>query len=239
MVAMLMAALVAFRLAMPEVGVQAAASADPLTEVRQTVAAARKALDAYAASGGKAGAPDHPALTWEAMLWAYRDKYPGTGAAAIASAEAVRVLFRAELWDRAHARAGSVGVDDQAWERLATVIYEEGIARKDLPYTIETVSRVERSTTRALNKAAALVVIGRAYRRQGDKEAATRALEAAKAAAPDSLYADEAVGLIYEIAHLSVGLPAPAIDGTTRDGRRVTLADFRGKPVVLVFWGTT
>jgi hypothetical protein len=239
MPATLIATLVALGLAIPYAAPQTAAPGDPVTEARQTVSAARKAMDEYAAAGGKAGAPDHPALTWDATLWAYRDRYPGTDAAAIGTAEAVRVLMRAEFWDRAHARADSVGVDDRAWERLATVIYEEGIARKDLPYTIERLSRVVRDTTSASNKAATLIVVGRAYRRQGDKEAATRSLEAAKAAAPGSPYAEEAEGLIYEIVHLSEGVQAPAIDGTSRDGRRITLTGLRGKPIVLVFWGTT
>jgi hypothetical protein len=218
---------------------QAPAPNAAVTEVRQTLDTARKDIDAYTAAGGTAGAADHPAIKWDAVLWTYREREPHTAAASLATAEAVRLLVRAELWDRAHARAASVGVDDPAWERLAAVIYDEGIARKDLPYTIDTLSRLVQSTTTASNKAAALVIIGRAYRRQNDKDAAVRSLESAKSAAPGSRYGEEAEGLLYEIAHLSVGLQAPAIDGKTRDGRTVTLAALRGKPVVLVFWGTT
>src|SRR5262245_8172263 len=232
-------AALAFGLTVAGPGGQAAAPATPVTQVRETVKAARQAIDAYVAAGGKTAAPDHPALEWDSILWAYREKYPGTDAAAIGTAEAVRLLNGAELWDRAHARIASIGVDDPAWERLAAVIYDEGIARKDLPYTIDTLSRTVQSTTTALNKAAALVVIGRAYRRQNDKAAATAALEAARTAAPGSRYVEEAEGLIYEIAHLSVGLPAPPLEGKTRGGGTVSLARFRGKPVALVFWGTT
>jgi len=47
------------------------------------------------------------------------------------------------------------------------------------------------------------------------------------------------LGLIYEIKFLSVGLPAPAVEGQTRSGRTISLASLRGKAVVLVFWGTT
>src|SRR5690349_5776626 len=72
-----------------------------VTEVRQTRDSARREIDAYTTSGGRAGTPDHPATKWEAALWAYRDRYPGTEAAAIGSAEAVRLLVGAELWDRA------------------------------------------------------------------------------------------------------------------------------------------
>jgi len=217
-----------------------AATPDPaVAEVRQTVDAARKEIDAYTAAGGKAGTDQHPAVMWEARLWAYRDRYPSTRAAASATAEAVRLLVRAGLWDRAHARLESVGLDDPAWERLPAVVYDEGIARKDLPSTIATLSRVAQSTGTPSIKAAALIVVGRAHRRAGDGEAATRALQAAKAAAPGSRYAEEADGIIYEIAYLSIGMVPPAIVATARDGRAVDLAGFRGKAVVLVFWGTT
>ena len=232
-------ALVTAGFAAPALAAQATAPDAAVAEVRQSIDAARKDVEAYKAGGGVPGTADHPAVKWDATLWAYRERYPRGEAAAIATVEAVRLLSRAELWDRAHARTASIDVDDPAWQRLASVIYEEGVARKDLAYTMATLSATAQSTRVPAIKAAALVILGRAYRRQGDKDAATRSLEAAKVAAPATTYAEEADGLIYEIAHLSVGLQAPAIDATTRDGRRVTLADFRGKPVVLVFWGTT
>ena len=210
-----------------------------VAEVRQTIDSARKDVEAYTTAGGRAGAPEHPAVKWDPALWAYRDRYPGTDAAAMGSAEAVRLLVRAELWDRAHARIDSLAADDPAWPRVAPVVYEEGIARKDLPYAIEKLSGVVASTPNAAIKAPLLIVVGRAYRRQGDKDAATRALEAAKSAAPGTPFAEEADGLLYEIARLSIGLPAPPISGRARNGRAISLAALRGKPVVLVFWGTT
>jgi hypothetical protein len=214
--------------------------------VRQAVKDARKELDAFNASGGHADAADHPAIKWADMLWAYRDRDPRGEAAAIGSVEAVRLLVRAELWDSAHARVDALDADDPAWVRLPAVIYDEGIARKDLPSTIERLSAAAARTKTPAIKASALLIVGRAYRRQGDRAAAVQALEAAKAAAPDTPYAEEADGLIYEIAHLSVGLPAPPVSGQPRNlsratskGRAISLAALRGKPVVLVFWGTT
>jgi hypothetical protein len=210
-----------------------------VAEVRQTIDSARKEIEGYKTAGGQAGTPEHPAIKWDAVLWAYRDRYPGSFAAAIASAEAVRQLVRAELWDRAHARVDSLTADDPAWPRIAPVVYDEGIARKDLPYTIEKLSGIAASTSKASIKAPVLVIVARAYRRQGDKDAAIRTLEAVKTAAPGTPDAEEADGLLYEIAHLRVGVPAPPISGTARNGRAVSLAALRGKPVVLVFWGTT
>ena len=210
-----------------------------VAEVRKTLDAARKEIESYKKAGRPAGVADHPALKWDTALWAYRVRYPRSEAAALASAEAVRLLGRAELWDRAHARIASVDFDDPAWQRLATPIYEEGIARQDLPYTIDTLSRAAAATTNPAIRSPILVVLGRAYRRFGDNAAATRSLEAAKSAAPGTPYAEEADGLLYEIKYLSIGLPAPPISGETRNGRAIDLAALRGRPVVLVFWGTT
>jgi hypothetical protein len=212
----------------------------PVAEVRQTAAEARKEMEAYKIAGGAAGTADHPAVKWDAALWAYRERDPRSDAAALATAEAVRVLVRAELWDRAQARLDAIDVQDPAWSRLAAVVYERGIARKDLPTTIATLTRAAAQTADASIRSSVLLVLGRAYRRHGDAVAATRTLEAAKAAAPGSATAEEADGLIYEIQHLSIGLTAPAISGTPRNARRaITLESFRGKPIVIVFWGST
>jgi hypothetical protein len=222
----------------PVAGAQPAPGA-AMAEARQTLDAARKEIAAYKAAGGAAGAADHPAIKWDAALWAFRERYPRTEAAAMGSAEAVRLLVRAELWERAHARVASLAVDDPAWERLPPVIYEEAVARKDLPSAIEALARVSASTTSASIRSSAQLVLGRAYRRQGDKDAALRSLEAAKAAAPGTPFAEEADGLIYEIVHLSVGVAAPPVSGKPRNGRAINYASLRGRPVVLVFWGTT
>jgi hypothetical protein len=214
---------------------------DPaLVDARQTIEAARKDLAAYKAAGGAAGAADHPAIKWDAALWAYRERYPRSDAATLATAEAVRLLVGAELWDRAHARVESLDPDDPAWARVASPIYDEGIARKDLPTAIERLSRAAARTTTPAIKSSVSIVLARAYRRHGDNPSALRALETAKAANPVPLVIEEADGLIYEITHLSAGLPAPAIAGKTRNGgRAISMDSLRGKPVVLVFWGST
>ena len=38
--------------------------------------------------------------------------------------------------------------------------------------------------------------------------------------------------------NLAVGRPAPEIEGTDMDGKPLRLSDYKGKVVVLVFWGT-
>lgn len=223
----------------------AAQSAQPaasptVADVRQMTADARKEIDGFKTAGGAAGAADHPAIKWSAALWPVHDQAPKSEAGALAAVEAIRLLIRAELWDRAHARVASLDADEPAWERVPSALYEEGIARKAFDDTIDTLSRTAASTKTPANKAAALIIIGRVHRRQGDRAAATRSMEAARAAAPGTPQAEEAGGLIYEIAHLSVGLPAPAVSGKPRNARRaITLDSFRGKPIVLVFWAST
>ena len=48
---------------------------------------------------------------------------------------------------------------------------------------------------------------------------------------------DAAWGDLYEIHHLEVGMKAPDIQGDDLDGKPFKLSDYRGKVVVLDFWG--
>jgi hypothetical protein len=209
-------------------------------QVRQMAADARREVETYKAAGGAPGAADHPAIKWDAALWQVHDQAPKSDAGANAAVEAIRLLVRAELWDRAHARVEALDVDNAAWQRVPSAIYEEGVARKSFDYTISTLTRTAAATKAPAIKAAALVIIGKVHRRQGDIPAATRFFEQASAAAPGTPQAEEADGLIYEIKYLSVGLPAPAISGKPRNARRaISLDSFHGKPVLLVFWAST
>jgi hypothetical protein len=48
---------------------------------------------------------------------------------------------------------------------------------------------------------------------------------------------EQAKSELFEIRTLAVGKPAPAIEGKDLDGKPMTLADFKGKVVLLDFWG--
>ena len=48
---------------------------------------------------------------------------------------------------------------------------------------------------------------------------------------------DLAKSLLFEIRNLSIGKPAPEIIGEDIDGKPMKLSDYRGKVVVLDFWG--
>jgi peroxiredoxin len=43
---------------------------------------------------------------------------------------------------------------------------------------------------------------------------------------------------LFELTHLVVGATAPEISGTDVDGEEMSLSDFRGRVVVLDFWGS-
>ena len=47
-----------------------------------------------------------------------------------------------------------------------------------------------------------------------------------------------AEGYLDEMHNITPGKPAPAIDGIDLNGKPLKLADYRGKVVVLVFWGS-
>jgi len=42
---------------------------------------------------------------------------------------------------------------------------------------------------------------------------------------------------LFEIQHLGIGKPAPDIEGEDIDGKKFKLSDYRGKVVMLDFWG--
>jgi thiol-disulfide isomerase/thioredoxin len=50
--------------------------------------------------------------------------------------------------------------------------------------------------------------------------------------------ADEALARLDNMHNLAPGKPAPEIDGVGSDGKPLKLSDYRGKVVVLVFWGS-
>lgn len=43
--------------------------------------------------------------------------------------------------------------------------------------------------------------------------------------------------LLYKVGHLVVGCEAPEIEGADHTGEKLRLSDYRGKLVILSFWG--
>ena len=88
-------------------------------------------------------------------------------------------------------------------------------------------------------QAAIHLSLGRGWRAQNDDEKAKAALQSAIESARDSEAGRQAETELYELLHLGPGEPAPQFSATAIDGSRISLADYRGKPVLVVFWSTS
>jgi hypothetical protein len=64
--------------------------------VKALIEQAKKEEEQFSKSGVQATDAKHPNLKWSATLWQYRRKHPGTSATALATAEALRQLVRAD-----------------------------------------------------------------------------------------------------------------------------------------------
>lgn len=69
------------------------------------------------------------------------------------------------------------------------------------------------------------------------KKAQSYFAEAAKKHAGNSALANQFKDGLYLLEHLSVGKAAPEIKAEDLDGKEFKLSDYRGKVVVLDFWG--
>lgn len=54
---------------------------------------------------------------------------------------------------------------------------------------------------------------------------------------PDSKAAKRAESYVFEIENLQIGMKAPDFSGEDADGKTIKLSDFKGKVVVIDFWG--
>ena len=53
----------------------------------------------------------------------------------------------------------------------------------------------------------------------------------------DAAYGKRAEGNLFELRHLQIGKEVPEIEGEDMDGKKFKLSDYRGKVVMLDFWG--
>jgi tetratricopeptide (TPR) repeat protein len=205
--------------------------ADILRQARQEISDFQKA-------GGKNTDPGHPAEKWAQELWKWRDTSPGTPDAAKATTEAVRLLVYADRFAEVQARVDRILPDDPAWQDLARVLLASASRQKSYTYFFAKLQSVLSDAKDAITRAAVQTTLGRAFRKQGEEKKAEAAFRAAIDLADNSSPGKEAATQLYELLHLSVGQPAPSFSATTISGAKLSLADYRSKPLVLVFWGT-
>jgi len=169
------------------------------------------------------------------MLWQLRTSFPGTVGAEIAAAESVAML---EGWDDALAlergreiepsapgfvdvaramRSATARLDGQD---AAIALLDDLIARTDAP---------DRSAALYAERVRARVD-------SLQRDEALAAMEALKAAHPDSRWATWADRILYQLDNLSPGAPAPAGTVRTLSGESLALSDLEGSLVLLEFF---
>lgn len=210
----------------------------PANDVAAMLKQAREEIRNFEKTGGKNTDTNHPVGKWAETLWAFREKSAGTADAAKATSEAVHLLIHAGRFTDAYARADQVAPQDSAWEGLAQVLFEAASLQKDFTYFFRKLDTVLPAATDRKVRAALQLGLGRAWREKKEPEKARAAFQDAIESGRDSTSGKQAEAELYEVLHLSPGQPAPQFSVPAINGAPLSLADYRGKPLVLVFWGT-
>jgi len=217
----------------------AAAQQAATSDVEAILAQAYRDIRNFEKAGGKKDDPNHPVEKWVQTLWQLYEESPGKPAAAKAASEAVHLLVHADRFQEANGRAERVPPDHPAWEALSEILIEGASLQNDFTYVLRKLPSVLSNSNNATIRAAIQLNLGRAWLGQKQEVKAKAAFEAAVASAPDSAPGRQAERQLFELLHLGPGQSAPLFSGTAVDRSQVALADYRGKPVVIVFWSST
>jgi TolA-binding protein len=209
-----------------------------MDRVQAMISQAKKDAEQFSKSGGKPGDASDPNLKWSAALWEYREKHPASPATVIATTEALRLLYRADRLSELRKKSDTLKPDEAAWKQVFYVLMSAASKSKDYSYLISKAEAVAQAASDREIKAQARFNIGDAYWRTKDNDRARKAFQAVVTEYPGTTYAEEAEGNLREIEFLNLGQPAPAFERTTISGDPISLAGFKGKVLVLKFWGT-
>ena len=215
-----------------------AQQASPAGGIDEILRQARQDISNFEKGGGRKDDPVHPAVKWTQELWKWRETSPGSPDAAEATTEAVRLLVLADRFADLQTRADRIPADDPAWQGVAPLLFISASRQKNFTYFFSKLQSVLDETRDLKTLAALQFNLGRGWRARNDEEKAKTAFRSAIELAPDSPAGKQAAAVLYELLHLGVGQPAPSFSATTVSGSRLSLSDYRGKPLVLVFWGT-
>jgi len=217
----------------------AAAQQAGTRDVEGILTQARAEIRDFEKAGGKKADANHPVEKWVRTLWAVYEESPRTPEGNKAAVQAVHLLVHADRFPEAYERADRVPADDPAWEDMPEILVEGGSLQKDFTYFFRKLTAVLTTSTEPAVRAAIQWNLGRVWQGQKQEDKAKAAYQAAIELAPDSASGRQAERQLYELLHLGPGQPAPAFAATALDGSRISLADYRGKPVVVVFWSST
>jgi len=194
--------------------------------------------DQFIRAGGKEGDPANPLREWSATLWRYREQHPRSPAEARATSESVHFLVHSAQPDEAIAKADTVKMDDLAWKYLIGVLLEASIAKGDYGSLIGKANfLLDHSADREV-KVRAQFDLAQAYWKREELARSRAAFEKVIAEYPDTPYAKDAEGNIHEIEFLNVGQPIPLFAWKSSTGEPVSIADFKGRVVLLYFWAS-
>jgi TolA-binding protein len=214
------------------------ASDKEMDRVQAMIGQAKKDAEQFLKSGGKPGDANDPNLKWSAELWQYREKHPAAPATVVATIEALRLLNRADRFTELRAKTDTLKPDDAAWRQVLYVLMNASSKSKDYSYLISKAEALAQAASDRDIKAQARFNIGDAYWRAKDTDRARKAFQAVVTEYPGTPWAQDAEGNLREIQFLNLGQPAPEFVRTTIGGDPISLAGFKGKVVVLKFWGT-
>ena len=209
-----------------------------MDRVQAMIADAKQEVEQFTKGGGKADDPKHPNLKWADTFWRYRLKHPGTPATAAATTQALTLLNRSDRISDLQAKADTLKLDEPAWKQVIFLLFSAAIKTKDYSYFLSKAEALTRSAVDPNIQALARFKIGEAHWRKKDLDQARTAFQTVIARYADTSYAEDAKGNLREIEFLNVGQVAPQFERATISGDQLSLEGFKGKIVVLKFWGT-
>jgi tetratricopeptide (TPR) repeat protein len=210
-------------------------------ELKRVTEMARTAwaeIDRFAQAGGKEGTENYPGRKWGPLLWKYREEHPGTAAATKATGEAIHLMYHSGPLEEVTAKVETLSPRDRAWERVIDVVLEAAQSKRDYSYLIKKAQFVLADARDNDVRGRVHFALGLSCWKTGDLERAKSAFQAVIAEIPKSPRAKEAKGNIFEISYLNAGQLAPSFSARTIDGREISLGDFNGRTVLLVYWAT-
>jgi hypothetical protein len=240
-------ALLGLLLALPA---QQATATDPQTELDALQGEFRKALQVYYQPYDDAKTDEErDAIRLDAAQDPARTFVPRFQELA-RRAKGSEVGARALLWLATNGREeGSVSaiaaVDELVASYLASPVLSE--LCQDLSYgsqaigrdrSLAALARVAQDSPAGDTRAAALFAAG-SLRLDAPGEAADAIalFRRVQKEYPDTRWSARAGGALYEAEHLQIGMTAPDFEAVDEEGRTFHLAEYRGKVVVLDFWG--
>lgn len=194
-------------------------------------------IRAFRRRGGNPSSTQHPGRKWAARFWGYRAAHPGTAAAAQAVSEALWMWLAAEQWPAMRDAVETLSHEDAAWNESFRPLLLASDTQKDYAWFERKLAGLTNACGEPQVCASAWTFTGYALARQQKHAEAREAAARAMRLAPPGQRA-KAEAAYDEITRLSAGLPAPAFTTTSLEGRPVSLAQFRGKVVLLNFWAS-